>query len=269
MNGSLAPKFHQKILLVSLPKDKQRRDRLKTIFPNKYPSFQVIEGEDLTGSMHQQHEESIYHTATSLSAPELGCTLSHIKALKVASRSDAHSVLIIEDDIIGSDQDIEEIFQVTENLPAHHFLLCGGQENLKGNKYLYAHQEKDVFCLPPLLLRFTARACCYAVSPSMASYILKQQDSCLRLADDWKKLLSGQTQLFFYQRLQHPAELNNSYLEAERVRMNRRPLLKRIYSEGIGYTLSTQAIKIIIPALAKLKGWKKISIDPERKISNL
>ncbi|SDW44038.1 glycosyltransferase family 25 protein [Marinobacter mobilis] len=264
------PPKNVEVLLISLDKDNHRRHKLKSRFPANYHNFRLVHGIDLTAPRSPETDFRclpLPHSHLTLSNTEIGCAQSHIKALEIAQKSKAHSVLILEDDVIGGDQDIESISQISQNLPHHHFLLCGGQEGLRGSSYLYAPREQDYFRLPPITLRFTARACCYAVSPSMAGKILKRQNDNLRRADDWRHLLSGERELYYSQHLQHPRDLSGSHLEKDRSMLSHEPFWKRVYKDGLTYTTLTQILKATLPIVARLKGWVKIPTGDERPSS--
>lgn len=194
-----------------------------------------------------------------LTTAETGCALSHIHALEYVTRSAAKSVLILEDDVLGADRSIDTVASIAMRLPDHHFLLCGGQDGLRGRHYLRGKKEApDYFRLPPMMLRFASRACAYAVSPSMATAILQQQRTCLDRADNWRMLLYAQKALYFTNCLHHPRDTVDSHLENGRTVEKQNPFIWRAWNDGLGYTLSTQTIKLLIPPTALMLGWKRL-----------
>lgn len=250
------------ILVISLESDYDRRVTLRERFPRYYPSFQFIWGIDLRNRQEtaaQSLGAAVAETAIiPLSLTERGCALSHLRALSVARRSTSPSTLILEDDVIGCDTDIDHVIAILDRLPQHHFLLAGGQEALRGNRYLYGKKIAEYFQLPPVVYRFTARTCCYAVSPSMARIIHNQQRLLLERADDWKKFLKRERNFFFTPMLKHPVDLGNSHIEASRSKACHHSTWMKARNDGLFYTLSTQILKVNLPWISRLRGWTKI-----------
>lgn len=252
------------ILVISLESDSHRRSQLRERFSRRFEQFQFISGVDLrdapAGTRKTVPSACPRLARNPLSLAETGCTLSHLQALAHAERSQARSVLILEDDVIGDDDAIDAIAEVTARLPLHHFLLGGGQEGLRRTGYLYGEPRQGHFRLPGLVRRFAARACCYAVSPSMATVIRNRQKRCLQRADNWRVLLQGERNVYFAPKLLHPLDLSQSHLEADRDRARRKALWDIARADGFGYTIMSQILKAILPLLARAKGWRRIEI---------
>ncbi|MCG5526262.1 glycosyltransferase family 25 protein [Ectothiorhodospira haloalkaliphila] len=253
---------HLEIVVISLPNDCKRREHLRQQFPRYFQTFHIIDGIDLrapdSGINVTLPTQCSRLARKPLTREEIGCAMSHLKALEYAASSKACSVLILEDDVLGTDESIDAIDAVIQELPKHHFLLCGGQEGLRGERYLYGRKKGDNhYLLPGVVLRFVARACAYAVTPSMAVVIQKRQRQCLDRADHWRMLLLSERAIFFTQKLKHPSTPNESHLEKGRSILKQENPWRRARADGLRYTLMTQAIKIVLPIIARALGWTR------------
>ena len=256
-------KVELEILVISLATDTERRQRLKSQFPVHWPAFRVIDGIDLrdpkSGAEVTIPTPCPRLSRKPLTKAETGCALSHMRALELAANSRSHSVLILEDDVLGNDASIDSISAIANGLPKHFFMLCGGQEGLRGRRYLYgAAENAQCFRLPPVVLRFTARACAYALSPSMARSILQKQSECLDRADHWRMLLRGEREVYFSECLSHPTEVGNSHLEVGRWMWKNQSALHRVWADGVMYTSVTQILKVSLPSVSRVLGWTKL-----------
>jgi glycosyl transferase family 25 len=248
------------ILVVSLKSDARRREQLRNEFPRTYPTFRFIDAYDLrklNPSDLQRHPELRgKRISPYLLPPEVGCSLSHMEALCIAARSPSKSVLILEDDVIGNDRAVDVLREIIQRLPRCHFMLCGGQEGLQGRRFLRGQPESGIYRIPEALRRFTARASSYLVSPDMAKVILARHSRTIRRADDWWILLRGESNFFFLELFSHPTSHIDSHLEGSR---RSKPLHQRLNDDGIAYTMYTQVLKIALPFISTLRGWRKIS----------
>ncbi len=263
MTTNIVSRFE--ILVISLETDLERRNLLRERFRRYSTHFKLIKGIDMRDATqpisHTVPPPCPRLTRKPLKPSEIGCALSHMLALKQAAISNARTILILEDDVLGKDEDIDTVHRISEQLPPHHFLLCGGQEGLRGNKFLYGSEEFVCFRLPSMVRRFVTRACCYALSPSMAVAILERQQACLHRSDDWHTLLRHEHNVFFSNLLGHPMDLSASHIEIERTQLPQRGSWKRIWADGIGYTITTQISKISLPLLGYINRWRKIDLQ--------
>ena len=105
-------KFNIPIYLVSLEQDTKRREELKLRFPNHYDDFiqiNAVDGRKISAKEYYDKTiEYFIKTNKTMSPSELGCTLSHIKALEEFIKTNNNYALILEDDVIGEDKDIKK-----------------------------------------------------------------------------------------------------------------------------------------------------------------
>lgn len=226
------------IYLVSLEQDVQRREDLKKRFPKHYDDFihvPAVDGRKL--SAKEYYDQSIGYFLRNnkiLSPGELGASLSHIKALNDFIKSDYNYALIIEDDIIGCDSDIDIAMQAISTLKQSDFLLLGGQQGLKKNLRLGKKDTSNgLMRVSGFSKRFVTRACCYVVSRFTAQHILDCQNKQLSLADKWDVFFKNtDVNIYFKDVLEHPLDLKDSHIEAERRSLDKTFIRKLFSIEG-------------------------------------
>ena len=103
---------------------------------------------------------------------ELGCTLSHQKALRMAAESGQGRHLILEDDFIASDAALAWIARVEAHVGTGVLLHMGGQENLdRFYRYLRGKQTEvlsEIYELNPSDLKFLFTTVAYMVNAETA-----------------------------------------------------------------------------------------------------
>lgn len=101
------------IYLISLEQDIQRRSELAQRFPENYPKMhwiKAINSNGFSAKDYFSYATQYFHSHKKMITPsEVGCTLSHIKALEIFLKTDEEYALILEDDIIGEDESIKII----------------------------------------------------------------------------------------------------------------------------------------------------------------
>lgn len=226
------------IYLVSLEKDVQRREDLKKRFPKHYDDFihvLAVDGRKL--SAKEYYDQSIGYFLRNnkiLSPGELGASLSHIKALNDFIKSDYKYALIIEDDIIGCDSDIDIAMQAISTLKQSDFLLLGGQQGLAKRFQLGKKDTSNgLMRVSGFSKKFVTRACCYVVSRVTAQHILDYQYKQLSLADKWDVFFKNTDVNFYFKDVfEHPLDLKNSHIEAERRSLDKSFVRKLFSVEG-------------------------------------
>lgn len=249
-----------KVYVISLPEDQQRRDAMRRQFGVIYDEFEVVDGVRLSSRelLIEFYGQKKFDSA--LTIAELGCALTHLSVLEDFMRSDSTYALILEDDVIGNANDILEIASIIQNLPSDAFLLCGGQEGLRGQPYNYGVKTdiENVFLLPKIVRKFYTRACCYCVTKSSASHIVEQQRNNLSLSDNWDKYFKNQDDFFFTKKISHPTCLASSNIEQERAANIPRNELARVMRDGVLKTLSRFITKILVMRYHRLLGLSKV-----------
>lgn len=223
------------IYLVSLETDTTRRQELKKRFPKYYETFSRIEAVDgriMPAKEYYQRILPYFMKYNKIMLPaEWGCTSSHIKALEAFLESDEPYALILEDDVIGNDRDIEEVFELTKKLDINSLLLCGAQEGVNRRYQLGKRlADKISYEVHPFSYQFVFGTCCYVVTIKSAQEILDYHSNCLTLADKWDQFFKGTTTKIYYADiLKHPKDFANSHIEAER-RSQDKTLLQKLFS---------------------------------------
>lgn len=252
------------VIVVSIPEDLTRREILKNRFPLYYDQFEFIDAVDMRRSNNTHHDAPppcSYNKRKPLSGPEIGCALSHIKALEYFLTGPSPYVLILEDDVIGLDNDINRIIELTSYIPDDTIVICGGQQGLRGWRNLYGKSElsDNVFRIHKMSKRFLSRACCYLVTRSVARQLIRRQYKCLDRADHWQKLLSNDINVYFCNILMHPFELGSSHIELGRQAYKRESIIRRIFRDGFIRTIINNLIKLYSRIIYPVFGYTRIS----------
>lgn len=232
-------KLNIPIYLVSLEQDVARREKLKERFPETYSSFQhvkAVDGRVLPAKEYFDKTQGFYQKYNRIMLPaELGCTLSHIKALETFLASGEEFGLILEDDIIGNDEDIYRISSVSACLDENTLLLCGGQEGLNKRYQLFKQTKQHLIHeVAQFSYQFVYRTCCYLVTKKSAQEILHYHlKKYITLADKWDVFFKNtDVNIYFKDVFEHPLDLKNSHIEAERRSLDKSFVRKLFSVEG-------------------------------------
>lgn len=251
-----------KIYVISLIKDSDRRDLLKESFIKNYGTFNIFNALNHSDAKNYLSKGgNLKENKLEMTLSEVACALSHLEVLKKTIENDKAFSLILEDDIIGTDEDIERITDVYLSLPKDSILIAGGQEGLRSFKNLYGtlmDEQNKLYKIPKLYYRYLSRACCYVVSNHVAQEVIKFQSEGLERADQWNKLLYECENVYFSPILKHPLTLENSHIEKERKIKKGNNIFMAIIREGITYSLYYYLRKIVTSYWAIYKGYIKI-----------
>ncbi|MEO9751097.1 MULTISPECIES: glycosyltransferase family 25 protein [Marinobacter] len=214
------------IYLVSLDQDSEKRETLKNRFPRYSATMtriNAVDGRKLPAKEFFDHIATPLALGHRLMLPgEVGCSLSHVHALESFLSSGENYALILEDDVIGGDDDIDAIMTLVSALPPESLLICGGQQGMPARKYVFGKTAgaEGLFRLARYSNNHIFRTCCYVVTPVSAKQILDMQSESLTLADAWGTFFRGSgTNIYYTDKLAHPKELSGSHLEQERSRL--------------------------------------------------
>ncbi|ENX56510.1 MULTISPECIES: glycosyltransferase family 25 protein [Acinetobacter] len=254
------------IYLISLEQDTQRRAELAQRFPQSYPKMQwikAVNGKELSAKEYFSYAQKYFNNHKNLITPsEVGCTLSHIKALEEFLKKGEDYCLILEDDVTGCDEDIRKLNSMIENSFINEFMLCGGQDGLYFEKYIIGKElESNIFYIPKFSMKFLFRTCCYIVNRKLAKFILDKHKHGFEVADAWYNLFKDYNVDFLYSALlQHPKDLKNSHIEMERkvFYLKEKNFFKRIYKQGVFWKVYNRIRNDIYRWSLLLKGYKQI-----------
>lgn len=251
-----------KIYTISLINDSDRRVLLAKSFLKYYDSFIIFNALNHSDAKNYLSKGgNLKENKLEMTLSEVACALSHLEVLKKTIENDKAFSLILEDDIIGTDEDIERITDVYLSLPKDSILIAGGQEGLRSYKNLYGVSVEGtpgLYKIPNLYYRYLSRACCYVLSGEPARKIIQLQEAGLDRADQWNHLLKECSNVYFSPILKHPLTLENSHIEKERKLMKGNNIYIAIMREGVIYSLYYYLRKIITNYLAIYKGYIRI-----------
>lgn len=208
-----------------------------------------IKGGDL--SAKEYFEKAVRGRSKPLTPAELGCTLSHLTALKSFLATDDEFALIFEDDAIlpkqltlkGLEEEIKNF-----NLPKNVLFSLGGiqmKESLKvrGTLRDQLFLNKQVLEVHPHFYNRVNYAVAYIVDREMAQNLLDYHRQ-VRKADDWSFLFdfNKNSNILMTHIVDHPVieagETNTqlSAIEGERVKSTNLP--QSIYGNSLGYNFA-------------------------------
>ncbi|PPE76501.1 hypothetical protein C3941_28815 [Kaistia algarum] len=246
------------IFVISLSSDYERRKKLESQFLLSYNSFSIVNACNLDDVNVIEHTINIGKSRVPVNRVEVACALSHMKIYKKMASENIKYCLIFEDDVIGSDQDINKVVEIYKKLPKNSILLAGGMDGIKFKKYLYGKEIfTNVYQINPLYYQFLVRACCYVIPLDLAKKILRMQENCLIRADEWGEFLMKENNVFVSPIFHHPLDLTNSHIEKFR-RKELNSVFQRLLQEGIIFTFLRVIQRGFLRILAKLKGLDSI-----------
>ena len=262
-----------RIYLVSLQQDYKRRTLLKDRFPQYYESFihiQATYGKKISAYDYFNYSSKYFEKHKRLLTPgEVGCTLSHIDALKAFLDTSDDYALIFEDDVIGADADITETLKtLSEEKKFNGLFLLGGQEGLHYEKYILGKKLKqkniprEIYEIPKFSSKFLFRTCCYIVSREFAEHILNFHKENFNVADAWFEILNNTEFSFYYSHIfKHPLDLSESHIENERSKHNEPNFFKRVLKQGIFWKIKNRLKNDFYRTLLIFLGYEKVFKD--------
>lgn len=257
-----------KIYLISLEKDIQRRIDLEKKFLKSYQSMhwiKAINGKELSAKDYFYYTQQYFNAHKKLITPsEVGCTLSHIQTLEVFLETDEEYCLILEDDVIGCDDDIDEIDKLIKNRNLDGILLLRDQNGFGFEKYILGKKINSHYRLPFFSTHHVYGTCAYVVSRHAAQIILNSHKKKFGIADIWSSIIKRTFLNFYYYPLFiHPEDLSSSHIEKERAifYIDEKNFFKRIYKQGLFWKIYNRLRNDIYRWILILKGYKQIHKD--------
>lgn len=253
------------VFLVSLEADEARRSALCRSAPELYSDavwVKAIDGRKLDAKQYYSKITAEFIRSGRLMSPaELGCTLSHVRALELFLESDAEKALIIEDDLIATDSDYADVKRYVQHVSDQSLYICGGQEGLNSQKYLYGkalNKENTLFKLSAFSKRYALRTCCYVVTRSVAHHILAIHEDGLTIADNWGRICGAEIDIIFSSSFYHPSDMSLSHIESERHLRKRMTLMQKLLSVQSYRNLLLKVEGACFIAYAKFSAYKKV-----------
>jgi glycosyl transferase family 25 len=226
------------IYLISLEQDKQRRSELAQRFPDTYPKMQwvkAVNGKELSAKDYFSYAQQYFTSHQKMITPsEVGCTLSHLQALSFFLKTDKEYCLMLEDDVIGNDNDLNIISELINNGFSNGLILLRDQNKFGFEKYILGKKYKNYYKLSKFSIRFVFGACAYIVDRTSAQNIFEHHQHNFEIADIWSKIINKSSINFYYSPiLTHPENLSSSNIENERKLFYEINFWKRIIQQGI------------------------------------
>ncbi|MEG0431500.1 MAG: glycosyltransferase family 25 protein [Anaerovoracaceae bacterium] len=257
-----------KIYLISLEKDTERRAELAQCFPQNYPKMQwvkAINGKELSAKEYFSYAQQFFNSHQKMITPsEVGCTLSHIRALEEFLETEEECCLILEDDVIGGDESIEKIDKFISENNLDGVVLLRDQNKFGFEKYIIGKEHKCYYKLPFFSTRFVYGTCAYIVNRKSAQLILNYHQQNFDIADIWSNIVKETFLKFYYfPVLIHPEDCTHSHIENERAvfYMDENSFFKRIYKQGAFWKIYNRIRNDTYRCLLMLKGYKQIHKD--------
>lgn len=252
------------VFLVSLEADEARRSALCRSAPELFADavcVKAIDGRKLDAKHYYSKITGEFIRCGRLMSPaELGCTLSHIRALELFLESNTEKALIIEDDLIATDSDYAEVKRYVQYMSEHSLYICGGQDGLNSQKYLYGkalNNEKTLFKLSAFSKRYVLRTCCYVVTRSVARHILAIHEDGPTIADNWGRICGSEINVLFSTSFCHPLDMNLSHIESERHLRKKLSFWQKALRFESYYNLFLRVQKVFVLLLFKISHLNK------------
>lgn len=238
-----------KIYMISLKRDTARRKAMQKRFPRYYSQFHIIDAVDAKDTNNAELIEKYDKPCPSdkrrpLTQGEKCCAISHLLALQDFINSGHERCIIIEDDIIGSDDDFDKAISLLQVENPTGLTILGGQDGLKNSKYLIGIQESnELWKLSKVAHRFLLRTCCYSLDAATTNLIVNSQLTYLTRADHWSEILPIGVDFFYSKKFKHPVDLGLSTLEMDR-RVN--GFWRKLYQDGLPKFFVNNYTKVIV-----------------------
>lgn len=231
MCAALTVNMDLDVCIISLQKNNTRVNSLQADLKNQgllARVSQAINGKRLTADsyFHQCVIRSSRWLRRKTATPsELGCWLSHGKALEEFIYREKHWLLMLEDDIsISGDlssfiimlSHLTTLPQLTDNA----VFILGGQDGLASFSRVILRRDRTGLHYAAFgTHRWLYRTCCYLLSRNSAIQILSLMKQSPYVVDDWAYVVKNtQIKKIYYQNyFSHPIDLSYSSIESERI----------------------------------------------------
>lgn len=257
------------IYVVSLPRDSLRRSRLRQQFGDIYDRFIIVDATDASVLPDRRPAQCRCNRRRPLTIVEEACALSHREVLQRFLAGGAAACVVLEDDVEGGVAAVEKALKLMNEVPEDAFVLLGGQQGLRNRYFVYGRRLElaggAAWQLSRIDRRFISRACCYGLTRKAAARLLEHQDRCLDRADNWRRLLRGCGAVYMTDLLAHPVDLSASHIEAGRAAVTGASSVRRIWADGVIYTIATALLKLTWPSIAKCLGFERPGNSESRK----
>jgi GR25 family glycosyltransferase involved in LPS biosynthesis len=202
------------IIVISLERAKERRERIKTQLAALNLDAVIMDAVDGQSLSNSEKNKTIKNPTTgfrdgeTFKPGEVGCLMSHIKAIKLAKENKWDDVLILEDDVILSEdfnKGIKFLFRIVPSDWEHIYL--------GGHIYFMAAPVFQPSVLPSMFK--ISGAYCYFLKKTVYDKVISEMSEMELPADDvFEKLILREQQIksyIFFPFLAYP-DIQNSYI---------------------------------------------------------
>lgn len=207
------------ISVINLKEDEGKREEFSKSFPDiNFKFIEAINGKNLSAIDYYKYTQKTIGRAAkkNISPSEVGCFLSHKKAIENFLNSDKEYLLIFEDDVKRK----KELFFIEKiDISQDRIFILGGQNGLRRPKIFqpFLKNERPIK-IPSIFNGFIYRTCCYAMNKNVAKKLSLAYSNFVFLADDWASIIkkSKIEGISYIEIFDHPLDLQSSSIEAER-----------------------------------------------------
>ncbi|OBU32394.1 hypothetical protein CTM93_20045 [Photobacterium phosphoreum] len=215
--------------IISLKKDVERRKEITCQLNKlniKSNIIDAVNGKELSAINYFNNMKccnSKFRGRRFLTPSELGCYLSHKKALSEFIKTDKDILVVLEDDVSLVNKNIFYDIKLAEEfiLNNNSVFVLGGQDGLKSFKRVIL--KKDINTnffkkVSRLSTRFIYRTCSYMINRTVALEILNLMDKYSFFIDDWNLIVNktDAKNIYYAYWFSHPVDISNSTIEIER-----------------------------------------------------
>ncbi|ATC73998.1 TPA: glycosyltransferase family 25 protein [Proteus mirabilis] len=218
------------ICIISLESDIGRREKLKNNLAHYKLTPRVsnaINGKKLSAEdyfLNAKAKTSKFNGRTMLTPSELGCFLSHKKAIYEFLEGKKKYLLILEDDVT-IENNILNLFSNINFLEENSIYILGGQDGLNSfNRVILSKKNNIGFSKVRFNThRWIYRTCCYLITQETAKKLYSFMNKNTYMADDWKFIIKNTSikNIYYSYFFSHPIDLKNSHIEKEREYLNK------------------------------------------------
>ncbi|WP_413516854.1 glycosyltransferase family 25 protein [Photobacterium phosphoreum] len=219
------------ISIISLTNDVKKREKLLHQlegFPDDFIKIvDAVNGKELLASEYFKLfrcKGSRWTVRKILTPSELGCFLSHKKALEEFIISENDWLIVLEDDVTISNKFDNDFISNISTLNTDNIYILGGQDGLNCFNRVLLKKTKNLEFKKTIFgtHRWICRTCCYLLHRSSAEKILNIMKKDTFAIDDWPYIIKKAkiSSLQYVNYIHHPIDLSNSTIESERVFLN-------------------------------------------------
>lgn len=226
------------IYVISLKRDKERRERISSLFEKNDIDFLFFDAIDAKDEQNSELIDSMRGSGVGdvMTKGEIACTISHQMIYRRMIEEQQEWSIILEDDVV-IDHRFKEFLQSLESgeykkLDKDNLYLLGGQKGLHEypvlgvSLFTTLRIGRRTFRRVNYNIHKIRRTCCYLMNLSMAQQLIDLTKSYgTYRADSWKLMSEYGIIKEFYlnEFILHPVlNESNSHLEAERLLISER-----------------------------------------------